>query len=255
MATAARRTDTAPPARKAAAAERNVAPVVTTSSTTSRRRPAAAGLARNTGPWRRSMRGRPVCGRSAPSRTSNRRHEMPSWRATRRATSSAGSNPRRRRLRRLVGAQVTTSMSAGSRPSASSRLTSSPAKWWASWRRLRYLKPSTACRARPANGTAAITSPDGRPAGTARATRQGLHSTGPTRWHPAQRDWSSMPRFCARGCHTVGSVAPAAPQSARPPDRRLDLPGRALPEQLGRAPALVARLGALAGGGDVRRLL
>ena len=128
VATAARCTDRAPARRSAASAERSVEPVVTTSSTTSTRRPAAPGAALNTGPCSRWTRSRPVCGAPRSSRSSRRRHGSPSWAATRRATTSAWSNPRRYRRRVDVGAHVTTSRSAGRTPAAIRRLTSSPAR-------------------------------------------------------------------------------------------------------------------------------
>ena len=97
-------------------------------------------------------------GRRPSSRSSSRRHGSPSWRATWRATSSAWSNPRWCRRRALVGAHVTTSTAVD--PAATRRLTSRPARWAATGRRLRYLKPRSTSRTRPVNG-AATTTPGG----------------------------------------------------------------------------------------------
>ena len=122
-ATAAVVTSTAPFARSARDALRNVAPVVTTSSTISTRAPTIARAA-NAGPVSRLARVPPVCTvRSV--RRSVRLHGTRNSRATRRATISAASKPRRRARDGSAATKVTTS-GRGTRPAATASRTTAP---------------------------------------------------------------------------------------------------------------------------------
>ena len=169
-----------------------MAPVVTTSSTTTTLQPDKPGLAANSGPPRRSVRLLSLCAVDNRGLARSRRVGTPSCRPTVYAISCAGSNPRCLRRRGPVGVHVTTSRSRCTSASTS-RLAKSPPRWRATRRRLRFRSESTTSRARPVNGTAAMT-PCACPCGDGptKANRQVLQIARPGASHPAQRFSKSM---------------------------------------------------------------
>jgi hypothetical protein len=102
----------------------------------------AHGRAANRGPDWRSAPARPVWGAPA-ERVSSGRHGHRVARATARASSSAWSNPRRRRRAVEVGAQVTRRGSGGVSAARADPSRSTSA------RSLRYLSPTTSRRPVP----------------------------------------------------------------------------------------------------------
>ena len=176
-------TRVAPAARSAAAAAASVAPVVATSSTRSTDEPTRP-RAEKRGPTRRSLTESPVC--AGPGRRTRRRHSgRRARRATRRARSSAWSNPRSRRCSADVGAQVTVAGSGGPRSGAMA----SASQRVAAWAR-RYFTRATSSRATPsyANAAAHASTPAGAGAnGAGRSVAAQRGQTGSAgRPHPGQ---------------------------------------------------------------------
>lgn len=184
----------APAARSAPAADASVAPVVATSSITSTvAKPGAGRRATKRGPRRRASAPSPVWG--GPGRRSRRpTHRVVSCRATARASSSAGSNPRPRRRSRLVGAQVTT---AGTTPSRSNAVAIATANHGTTARTLRYLTRATSSRATPsyakAEHQASTPAGGGAAGGGRRCSAQRAHTGAAGVPHPGHRSGNRAP--------------------------------------------------------------